>query len=483
MASFARDGYAARSVNRPGIAALLSALWPGLGQAWLGARQRGLVVAMPMLGLVAIVAGIALANVRLIIDGLVQPGILAAILVGLLVLAVYHLLAVRDAFRVGVRTGGPNSAGRTPILLLALALVVGLYGSIEVVGLQAYDATSTIFVNPGTGFTIPSASFAPTSAPSLAPGATPSPIPAPTATAQPVPAWAADGRLNLLLIGSDAGPGRWSLRTDTMIVLSVDIATHQAAMFGIPRNIVNVPLAPEDQSAFPNGRFPQFLNALYVYAMGHASKFPGGDARGFRAVTGAVQELVGVPLDGAVVVDLNGFVDLVNAVGGLWIDIPHSLFDAHYPKPDGTGYIQVSISPGCQKLNGTRALEYARSRHQDDDYGRMRRQQSVLVALDRELDPIALLPRVPDLLNIAKDNLWTTIQPDEIADLAVLAAHVDSHQIETIEFSPPKYPEFLNTKEIKAIQARVQSIFEQPAAAPSASPTPDVTPKPCPRSS
>jgi len=468
-------------MNRPGIAALLSALWPGLGQAWLGSTRRGLLIAMPMLALAAVVTGIALANIRLLIDGFVQPGTLAAILLGFLVLAVYHLLAVRDAFRVGVRRGGPNAAGRTPILLLALALVVGLYGSIEFVGLHAYEATSTIFVNPGTGFTIPSASFAPTEQPSLAPGATPSPIPAPTATAVPVPAWAADGRLNLLLIGSDAGPGRYSLRTDTMIVLSVDIATHRAAMFGIPRNIVNAPLAPEDQGAFPNGRFPQFLNALYVYAMNNPKEFPGGDARGFRAVTGAVQELVGVPLDGAIVVDLNGFVDLVNAVGGLWIDIPHSLYDAHYPKPDGTGYIQVSIPAGCQKLNGIRALEYARSRHQDDDYGRMRRQQSVLVALDRELDPIALLPQVPSLLDIAKDNLWTTIQPNEIADLAVLAAHVDSHQIQTIELSPPTYAEFLNAKEIKAIQTRVQTIFNAPAGSVAPSPTPDVTPRPCPR--
>jgi LCP family protein required for cell wall assembly len=467
-------------MNRPGFAALLSALWPGLGQAWLGARRRAVLVALPMLGLVVAVATIALVNVRLLIDGFVQPATLAAILIGLGVLAVYHLLAVRDAFRVGLRRG-PNAAGRRPILLVALALVVALYGSIEFVGLHAYEATSTIFVNPGTGYTIPSASFAPTAPPSLTPGDTPSPIPAPTATPIPVPAWAMDGRLNLLLIGSDAGPGRWSLRTDTMIVLSVDVATHRAAMFGIPRNIVNVPLAPEDQAAFPNGRFPQFLNALYVYAMGHASQFPGGDARGFRAVTGAVQELVGVPLDGAIVVDLNGFVDLVNAVGGLWIDIPRSLYDSHYPKPDGTGYIQVSIPAGCQKLNGIRALEYARSRHQDDDYGRMRRQQAVLLALHNELDPIALLPRVPDLLDIAKDNLWTTIQPDEIADLAVLAARVDSRDIETFEIAPPKYPEFLNTKEIKSIQRLVQTIFDEPAVAPS--PTPDITPKPCPRTS
>jgi LCP family protein required for cell wall assembly len=468
-------------MGRPGIAALLSALLPGLGQAWLGFRQRGLLVAFPLLGLVAAIAGIAAANSRLLIDGLVEPSILAAILVGLFVLALYHVLAVRDAYRVGVRVAGPASA-RPVVLLVALVLVVGGYGSIEYLGVQTYQATTAIFVQPGTGgFQIPSASFAPTAGPTLLPGDTATPAPPPTATPVPVPQWAGDGRLNLLLIGTDAGPGRWLARTDTMIVLSVDVATHRAAMFGIPRNIVNVPLAPEDQGAFTNGRFPQFLNALYVYAIGHPSQFPGdSDAdRGFRAVSGAIQELVGVPLDGAVVVNLNGFVDLVNAVGGLWIDIPHSLFDDRYPKPDGTGYITVSIQPGCQQLDGTTALEYARSRHQDDDYGRMRRQQAVLVALDRELNPIALLPQVPNLLGIAKNNLRITIPPDQFGDLAALAARVDSHAIQTIELAPPTYPEFLNTKEIKAIQARVRTIFDAATAGPS--PTPSVAPKPCPR--
>ena len=60
---------------------------------------------------------------------------------------------------------------------------------------------------------------------------------------RPSPDWARDGRLNILLVGSDAGTGRWLLRTDTMVLLSVDIESGQAAMFGIPRNLINVPLA------------------------------------------------------------------------------------------------------------------------------------------------------------------------------------------------------------------------------------------------
>jgi LCP family protein required for cell wall assembly len=265
-----------------------------------------------------------------------------------------------------------------------------------------------------------------------------------------------------------------------MVVLSVDIATARAALFGIPRNIVNVPLPPESAGAFRNGRFPQFLNSLYVYALQHPKLFPGGAAGGFRAVTGAIQELVGQPLDGVVVVNLNGFVDLVDAIGGLWVDQPSRLYDAHYPLPDGSGYIEVSLPAGCHKLDGEHALEYARSRHQDDDYGRMQRQQRVLVALAHQVDPIALLPRVPDLLEIARDNLFTTIAPEQIAGLAVLAAQVDASGIDTIRFSPPTYPEFLNTKAINRIRDRFATVFDQPTASPS--PAPATTPKPCPRS-
>jgi LCP family protein required for cell wall assembly len=265
-----------------------------------------------------------------------------------------------------------------------------------------------------------------------------------------------------------------------MVVVSVDVASGRAALFGIPRNLENVPLPPESAAAFANGRYPFLLNSLYVYAVQHPKQFPGGDAAGFRAVSGAIQELVGQPLDGAIVVNLNGFVDLVQAVGGLWIDIPYSLYDDHYPKPDGSGYIEISFKAGCQHLDGERALEYARSRHQDSDYGRMRRQQRVLVALAHELDPIALLPQVPKLLDIAQDNLWTTIDQNEIANLAVLAARVDSAKIGQVMIEPPVYPEVLDTAAIRHVRQTVRNIFNADSG-PGSAPAPKANPAPCPR--
>jgi polyisoprenyl-teichoic acid--peptidoglycan teichoic acid transferase len=471
----------------PSSAAVLSFVLPGLGQLALGRVRRGLLIVIPAVAVCAAAVAIAAAGPRALLETLVRRDVLVGLLVLNFVLAAYHLAAIADAFEVarrlrarGRRRGGVRRASSVVVALL-LTGTLALHGVVEAIGLQAYSTLEAVFVpsGPAGEWSIPAASFAPspsptatpatptmrpsaTPTPSLTPAASPTPTTAATVASTPPPAWAADGRLNLLLIGSDAGPDRWSLRTDTIIVLSVQVGTGRAALFGIPRNMVGVPLAPESAGAFPNGRFPGLLNALYVYAMGHPKAFPGGDARGFRAVTGAVQELVGVPLDGAVVVNLAGFVQLVNALGGLWINVPERLVDRTYPLEDGSGLIRLDIPKGCQHLDGRMALAYARSRHQDSDYGRMYRQQVVLRALARQVDPIALLPKVPDLLAVAKRNLWTTIAREDVASLAELAATVDPARIKGVTFVPPSYPSRLTTAEIGKIGRVVRHVFDGP---------------------
>jgi LCP family protein required for cell wall assembly len=459
----------------PAGAAGLSFVLPGLGQFALGARRRGIVLAVPaILGLLAATV-VVTQSWDTLLDLVLRREVLLG-LIGLnLVALVYHAASVADAYRLGWRTAQP---GRRPTLLSVVLLfallgtTIGVHGWLGMIGYDAYQTAGSVFVpQPSGGAWIPSASFA-TESPSpvasqpsanATPTQKPTASPTPEPTRTPVPAWARDGRLNLLLIGSDAGPDRWSLRTDTMIVLSVDVARGRAALFGIPRNLIGVPLAPEDAAAFPNGRFPDLLNALYVYAMGHPATFPGGEARGFRALSGAVQELIGVPLDGMVVVNLAGFVQLVDALGGLWINVPAPLVDAGYPLEDGTGYIGVNIGPGCQQLNGRMTLAYARSRHQDSDYGRMARQQLVLLGLRQQLEPMALLPRIPRLLQIARDNLWMTIDRADVAGLVRLADRVGVHRMTTVLFIPPRYPEYLDTAEIDHIRSVVRDVFTHPA--------------------
>jgi LCP family protein required for cell wall assembly len=484
------------------FAAPLSFLLPGLGQVALGRRRRGVLLALPAIAIAGVVVGIGVgiaADPSMILDLVPGPESVAALLVLEGALLAYHLAAILDAERLGraarpVRGWMRVSAG----LVLGVVVVasVALHGTIGYVEAQAGDALGTVF-GPGGGddggaWAIPEPSFEPepterptpttrptvrptpaqtpfataSSGPTAAPTATlatsPRPSPRPTPTPKPVPAWAKDGRLNLLLIGSDAGPDRWSLRTDTIIVLSVDVKSGRAALFGIPRNMVGVPLPPESAGAEPNGRFPGLLNALYVYAMGHPKSFPGGDARGMRAVSGAVQELLGVRLDGMVVVNLDGFVTLVDELGGLWIDVPQRLVDEKYPLEDGSKLIRVAFEPGCQHLEGRMALAYARSRHQDSDYGRMRRQQTVLLSLRRQLDPVRIVAKAPALLRVARDNLWTTLRRQDLRALAQLAGRVDVRRVARVLFVPSRYPAHLDVAEIARIQKVTRTIFDRP---------------------
>ena len=453
----------------PGAAAFLSFIFPGLGQTSMGHVRRGILFAIPTLAVPVLATALFLRGKVAIVGFLLSPGVLEALLAINVAFAGYHVIAIVDAHRIARRRRGASGWTRSSAAILSFLLLatIALHGAIEGLGYQASSAVAAIFLPGGDNgeFGIPEPSFAPTAQPSPTPPNTLPPTPSPT----PGPVWAADGRLNVLLIGADAGPGRWSLRTDSMEVLSIDVASGRAALFGFPRNQLNVPLPPESAGAFKDGRYPGLLNSLYVYAMGHPKQFPGGDARGFRAVSGAIQQLIGVPLDGVVVVNLNGFVRLVNAIGGLWIDIPTAVHDGKYPLENGSGDVSISFKAGCQHLNGHFALAYARTRHQDSDYNRMGRQQLVLNALAHQVDPLALLPKVPDLLSIAKDDLWTTFAASDAADLAELADRVDRHSVQNIRFIPPKVPEFLTDAGLKVIQDGVRNVFDTPPPSPAPS--------------
>ena len=471
----------------PNIAALLSFVFPGLGQAYAGQRRRGLLLALPMLALVVIVVLVLAGGANRLLDFLRFEALLALLLLNLALFA-YRLAAIFDAYRQAQLSGeyGPRARG-SPILLATLvALSLVIQGIPEYVGVRAalVDFRPPISVIPSPSFepeptdeptTQPSPSPSPSPSPTLAPGVTPPP---PTATprVRECPtvdrAWASDGRLNLLLLGADEGPGRFSLRTDTIILLSVDLATCRAALIGFPRNMTMVPLPAESASAYPNGRFPEFLFALWRRAMEQPDEFPGSDEdRGWRAVVGAVQQMAGVRIDGMVAVNLNGFVGLVDAIGGLWIDVPRRLRDDNYPREDGSGRIRLDIRRGCQLLEGWEALAYARSRHQDDDYQRMGRQQLVLTSLRRQLDPLGLLPHVNELFDIASENLWLYVDRNDIPDLARVASAVDPDRTQRITFTPPRYTSPLDGATLRRIRNAVGNVFDNPDPEPTPRPT------------
>jgi LCP family protein required for cell wall assembly len=454
------------------LAAWLSFLWPGLGQGWAGAWRRAIFFALPIL-LLAIGAFILInTQGRARAFGLfLQPQVLLGLLALNLGILAYRLVAIVDAYNTA-RLRWPSAGGlqrATAGTLLAVALVgtLGMHAGIGYLGFKTYDTVTTVFGSTST----------PTPGPSpysLAPGASPTPIPTPVP-----PNWAADGRLNILLIGADAGNGRVSLRTDSMNLLSVDVATGRAALFGIPRNLFNVPLPPGPAAdAFSCGCYPDLINSLYRYAVDHPDLFRGSDdVRGYIAVQEAIQEMTGEHIDGQLVVTLMGFVRLVDAIGGLDMYVPTPLYDATYPRPEGNGDMVLWIPAGQHHFDGHMALAYARSRHQDNDYNRMERQQATLLALRQQVNPCDMILRIPDLLDIAKDSLWTNLPIDQLPSLLELASRVDTSHVTKYQFWPPEIPEYLNADGLAKIRAMVSDPFH---AAPSATPRPSGAPTPAP---
>jgi LCP family protein required for cell wall assembly len=507
------------SAPSPALAAVLSFIFPGLGQVYAGEVRRGLLWAIPMALFVVAVIWVLLGGQVALLRLIATEQSRLALLVLNVAFFAYHLAAMFDAYTVAKRERqlmGGGTSGAAPVVLTALVVLTLLFHGVpEAVGIWGSDALSKLL--PEHTNVIPSFSLSPfpetpsptvstTPSPTQSPSGPVSPTPSGSGTASPTPteparncpqldpgwAMAADGRVNLLLVGSDSRAeegtlGGKSLRTDTMILLSIDTATCKAAMFGFPRNMTNVPLDPEAAGAYPGGRFPDLLNALWRRAAERPESFPGSEGisgpdcarsfdciRGWRGLTGAIQQMAGAQIDGIISVNLHGFVALVDAVGGVWLDIPQRVQEDRYTTQDGR-VISIDIAKGCGFFDGELALAYARSREQDSDYQRMRRQQYVIAQVRRQFDPLALLPRAPELLGAAQANLFTTIADSDLPNLAQLASAVDADRIYQIRFVKQRF----NTEaDIREMRRRFRDIFGEPEPKPT--PTPSGRPASCP---
>ena len=208
--------------------------------------------------------------------------------------------------------------------------------------------------------------------------------------ADPEQPWGDDGRFDLLLIGSDAGSGpleppqrrhaaRRGGRRDRQ---GRDDRPARATCR--TRRTRRAP--PATRRAC--GCQPGLINEMYVEAtVRHPGLWPGkGAVKGIGAVRSVVSTLTGRPIDAVLIVDLVGVIRVVDAMGGVDIDVPEAVVDDRYPDP-GRGKIQLRIKAGKQHFDGHEALAYARSRHMDSDYGRMERQQILLLAIRKQLGP------------------------------------------------------------------------------------------------
>jgi LCP family protein required for cell wall assembly len=434
---------------------LLSAVVPGAG--FLHARRQRLGVAV----LVAAVAGVAWAAVALphsLRSGLslafdpsrlTRDAVVTAVCLVLwvaVVVSTFVLLRPRPARERWHLVGGGA-------VVAALCLVVT-----SSVGLVVRDAfaqahfVNAVFTNNGTATR-------------------------PTHVSAKDP-WNGRSRVNVLLLGGDSGPEREGTRTDTMILASLDTRTGRTVTFGLPRNLENAPFPVNSplHSLYPNGFTGPgdpgswMLNAVYrEVPILHPQVLGKSTDEGADAIKQAVEGATGLHVDYYVLVDFTGFRSLVDAIGGITVNVNvpvaiNGQTDAGIPP---TGYIQ----PGADEhLDGFHALWYARGRYGADDYQRMARQRCVVNAIIDQANPVNLLRRYQALASAGTKVVSTDIPKELLPAFVQLALKAKDHRAKSVLFRisdqfNPNDPNFDYMHQVvqKALQPPTKHAHHAPA--------------------
>lgn len=250
-----------------------------------------------------------------------------------------------------------------------------------------------------------------------------------------------DGRYTFLLLGGDAGDDRIGLRADSMTVVTVNAETGAATMIGVPRNMRNAPFSEGSPmwGPWPNGFDCEtsdcYLNGTYTYGEDHPELYPdaaaNGSSPGIEATRDAVEGVTGLELQFFVLVDMHGFEDLVDALGGLELEVTERVPIAIEGEP-----VRDWIEPGTQVLDGHDTLWYARSRAGTSDYARMERQRQVQEAMIREFTPETLLAKYTELARAGQDMVESDIPQSMIGSLSELAMRTRELPITNLELVP-----------------------------------------------
>jgi LCP family protein required for cell wall assembly len=449
---------------------LLGSLIPGTGLIAAGRRVIGwavfgLCVLAVLAGMGVLIVGDPVATISH--QFLAHPERLTYAAAGIALLGVLwavHVIATHASLRgFAELTGWQRSLSLALVSTLVLGGVGGaLYSSKQV--LLGRDTLNAIFSGE-----------APLSTKSKRPNTT-------GAVADP---WANTPRINVLLIGSDAGADRTGLRTDSLILASIDTKTGETVLFSIPRNLEHVPFPAGTQQSvdFPEGfACPEhacLINALWQFGVEHKDMYYKGDKNpGLTATVQGVQETLGLTVDNYAMVDLRGFMQFVDAIGGVTINVTRRIPVGGHRDP-ATGIatgVTSYIKPGRQLLDGYKTLWFARSRSDSDDFERMRRQRCVIGAVTQQSDPQTIAMHLPAIMQAAKNNIRTSIPVSDIDAWVTLTMRVKKAHVRSLPFTNAVInsgdPDF--TK----IHALVQNALLAPVTTATPTPSASVSPSP-----
>jgi LCP family protein required for cell wall assembly len=421
---------------RASLAAFLSFLFPGLGQAYNGEAWLALLLAAPIVILVALIVVVLALGSSQVLARLFDFRFLIGLIVMDAVLLAWRLIAVMQAHAHWARPTFRSRA--TWVTALLVAATLAMHGVPAYYAAKAIDTLDSVALG-GTGFhdSFDFGSFGePSGQPDVGGGE----------------------RVNILLVGVDSAPGRTTALTDTMLVVSLDPDGDASAMISVPRDLYGAPL--------PDGTlFNRKLNSLMVYAGAHPDAFPLGGVGTLKATIG---KLLGIPIHYFAAINLLGFKATVDSIGGVDITVLKAIHDPRY-NDEYDKRVGFFIEPGTYHMDGRMALAFVRSRKGagDNDFTRADRQQQLLTAIRDKLTAGNLLLALPGLLDAVKSTITTDVPSGRIAELAQAVQGADMSRLERIVLQPPDYMRadpfssagYILIPDLEAIRAVVQQLM------------------------
>jgi LCP family protein required for cell wall assembly len=394
---------------RASLAAFLSFLFPGLGQAYNGEAELAWAFAAPILIVIGAIVAVLIVGSSQLLARLFDIRFLVGLIVMDVVLLAWRLVAVLQAdghlARPTLRSWATWPTVALVTATLAMHAVPAYYAvkAIDTLGSVALGSSQDVHDSFGTGaFSVPS------DQPDVVGGE----------------------RVNILLVGVDSAPGRTTALTDTMLVVSLDTNGTASAMISVPRDLYGVPL--------PDGTpFNRKLNSLMVYASAHPDAFPLGGVGTLKATIG---KLLGMPIHYFAAINMLGFKETVDSIGGVDITVERAINDPTYIDEFGH-LIGFHIKPGTYHMNGRTALAFVRSRKGvgDSDFTRADRQQQLLTAIRDKLTAGNLLLALPGLLDAVKNTISTDVPSARLAELANAIQGADMSRLQRVVLQPPDY--------------------------------------------
>lgn len=427
-------------VRRAWVFVLLTLLIPGSVQLTAGRKilgRRALTVTFCVWALLALTIFLSLTARTAVLAFITNQFFLLLLIAVLAVLAAGWIFLFLDTLRI-IKVSSLPSKARVPVVLGLVALTAITGGGLAYTAYIAAvgrSALGNIFAGSGT-------------------------------------LTKHDGRYNILLMGGDAGADRVGRRPDSMTVVSIDASSGQAITISVPRNLQSAQFSQDSPlwKIYPGGfncGDECILNALYTDVMtNHQDLYPQSSDPGAEATMDAVSGTLGIDIDNYVLIDMEGFAKMIDALGGITIDV-----GGRVPIGGGTDLItglknpiDGYIEPGRQHLDGFHALWYARSREGASDYDREARQRCVQAAMLKQLEPGNVLTKFADITAAGEQIIETNIPESGLSELGDVALKSRNHDLIQFAIAPPYFDDMFPTyPDFDQIHQRVAQVIADSA--------------------